>query len=131
MRGVLQRVSGAHPARRLSQRRVQLTDLRVRLGQTSLHTGLASALSQWDLLARRLNAAASQRVEATRHNLSVVGRRLEAASPKAVLERGYVLVVNEEGQPMTSADQVHAGDQVTMRFADGEHRARIEGESDG
>ena len=41
------------------------------------------------------------------------------------------LVVDEEGCPITSAASAAPGDAVKLRFADGERRARIEGDENG
>jgi len=54
------------------------------------------------------------------------GGRLESLSPRAVLERGYVLVQDRAGHPLTLAAEVKAGAQVIMTFADGDVAARVE-----
>ncbi|WP_281650017.1 exodeoxyribonuclease VII large subunit [Novacetimonas hansenii] len=54
------------------------------------------------------------------------GGRLESLSPRAVLERGYVLVQDRAGHPLTLAAEVKAGAQVIMTFADGNVAARVE-----
>ncbi len=57
--------------------------------------------------------------EATAH-LSGLGPRLEAASPLVLLQRGYVLVTNIAGQPVTTAAAVKPGARLRLHFGDGE-----------
>ena len=45
-------------------------------------------------------------------------KRLELLSPVHVMRRGYA-VIERENAPVTRAAQVHAGDVLTLRFADG------------
>ncbi len=122
------KLSDGHPSRRLARRQSELSSIASRLGQMSPDTGLASARGQWDLLARRLEGATTTRLLQAGQQLSSLSQRLDAASPKAVLERGYTLVVDEQGEPLTSAKQASPGQGVKLRFWDGEHRARIEGD---
>lgn len=125
-----QTLADGHPARRLQRRQAELAELVQRLGQSSPQPGLASARGGWELVQRRLMVAGSGHLQRARQNLVVLQQRLHAASAQAVLERGFVLVVGEAGETLTSAGQSHAGDQVTLRFADGQRRARIEGDKD-
>lgn len=52
--------------------------------------------------------------------LAGLGARLEAVSPRAVLARGYALVTDADGQPVTRAAAVRPGDRLRLRFGDGE-----------
>jgi exodeoxyribonuclease VII large subunit len=45
---------------------------------------------------------------------------LDSVSPQRVLERGYAMVTDAEGAPVTSATKVAAGDALTIKFGDGE-----------
>ncbi len=54
-----------------------------------------------------------------RAHLSGLAPRLEAASPLALLQRGYVLVTTPEGQPVTAAKQVKPQDRLRLQFGDG------------
>jgi exodeoxyribonuclease VII large subunit len=50
-----------------------------------------------------------------RHTLA----RVRAMSPKATLERGYAILVDERATTVTSADQVETGSSLTAHLADG------------
>lgn len=52
--------------------------------------------------------------------------RLHSLSPLAVLDRGYALVLDEQGALVRSAAQVAHGDRVTTRLADGTFTSRVE-----
>jgi exodeoxyribonuclease VII large subunit len=60
-------------------------------------------------------------------HLAGLGPRLEAASPMALLQRGYVLVTNPAGQPVTSSASVKPGNKLRLHFGDGEVDAVAQG----
>ncbi len=45
--------------------------------------------------------------------------RLQAADPRAVLARGYALVTDAAGRPVTSAAGVRPAARLRLEFADG------------
>jgi exodeoxyribonuclease VII large subunit len=52
---------------------------------------------------------------------------LEALSPVAILNRGYALVFNLNGQLVKDAAQLQPGDELSARLARGRVRARVTG----
>jgi exodeoxyribonuclease VII large subunit len=56
----------------------------------------------------------------SRARLAGLAARLESVSAQAVLARGYALVLDTEGQAVTSAAQVVPGGRLRLRFGDGE-----------
>jgi exodeoxyribonuclease VII large subunit len=62
-----------------------------------------------------------------RARLEGTGARLESVSPLAVLQRGYALVSDPAGHPLTSAAAVKPGARLKLRFADGEVGATADG----
>lgn len=52
--------------------------------------------------------------------LERAGMRLELLDPKLVLQRGYALLRDEQGLPVTSAARTHPGQALTATLADGE-----------
>jgi exodeoxyribonuclease VII large subunit len=62
-----------------------------------------------------------------RARLDGTGARLESVSPLAVLQRGYALVSDPAGHPLTSAAAVKPGARLKLRFADGEVGATADG----
>jgi exodeoxyribonuclease VII large subunit len=65
-----------------------------------------------------LDRAIQRREEQAMNRLQTLSGRLAALNPLAVLSRGYAAVGFEKGT-VTRAEQVHAGDMLKIRFADG------------
>ena len=59
--------------------------------------------------------------------LSQTSALLDSYSYERVLERGFALVADAKGKPVTSAKALQPGDQVALRFAEGAARAAITG----
>ncbi len=55
-----------------------------------------------------------------RDRLERAALRLELLNPQLVLQRGYALLTDDQGQPVTRPAQVRAGDPVHARLAEGE-----------
>jgi exodeoxyribonuclease VII large subunit len=55
---------------------------------------------------------------------------LRAHDPERTLERGYALVEDTGGEPVTSAATARAAERISLRFADGRVAARTEEEID-
>ncbi len=71
-------------------------------------------------LARLSIAPVQASLRERRAMLAGLGAQLEGVSPLAVLARGYVLVTDAAGQPVTRAAGVRAGESLRLRFEDGE-----------
>jgi exodeoxyribonuclease VII large subunit len=75
----------------------------------------------------RLNAASpARRVELESHRLLALWKRLESASPQSVLKRGYAIVRDETGRPVSRAKGLKAGQPLDNEFHDGRVRVRVE-----
>ena len=79
-------------------------------------------------MARLSDAPLRASLREARARLHGSASRLEAVSPMAVLARGYVLVTDPAGHPLTSATVVAPGAPLRLRFADGEVGARADGD---
>jgi exodeoxyribonuclease VII large subunit len=73
--------------------------------------------------ARRAAGAEMERRRAALHRAEVA---LRAHEPERTLERGYALVENRQGEPVTDVGAASAAERVRLRFADGTVGARIE-----
>ena len=51
--------------------------------------------------------------------LASINSNLKAISPLAVLDRGYAIVMNKNGQALKSSKDLKVGDVVTTRLAEG------------
>ncbi len=78
-------------------------------------------------LGRLSDAPLRASLREARARLEGSAARLEAVSPMAVLARGYALVTDPAGHPLTSAAAIAPGSALRLRFADGELGARADG----
>jgi exodeoxyribonuclease VII large subunit len=81
---------------------------------------------------RVLNGQADSLVAAMRnllvsrhHPLEQLTGQLNALSPVAILERGYALVFDSNGNLVKDAAQLHTGDEITARLYKGRIRATV------
>jgi exodeoxyribonuclease VII large subunit len=79
---------------------------------------------------KRLEPAYARRLDDLGRRLEASGRMLESLSYERVLDRGYALVEDTSGTPVTKARQLGAGDQVKVRFADGVSDMQVLGEGE-
>jgi exodeoxyribonuclease VII large subunit len=121
-RAALQRIERhiPTPATVIGARRHQLDLLSLRLPSGLRHVvQLARGMAAW--LMPRLSLGPVQSVLRAQHtSLAVLAARLEGASYARVLARGFVLVRNRRGHPITSAASIKAGTRLTISFADGD-----------
>jgi exodeoxyribonuclease VII large subunit len=99
-----------------------------------LTTATQRAIAQWRgkadrILGRMSDTPLRASLREARAHLSGLAPRLEAASPLALLQRGYVLVTTPAGQPVTAARQVKPNDALRLHFGDGEIDATVQGAS--
>jgi exodeoxyribonuclease VII large subunit len=75
--------------------------------------------------ARRAAGAEMERRRTALHRAEVA---LRAHEPEHTLARGYALVEDEEGEPLTGRAAAAAAERVKLRFADGTVNAVVKGE---
>ncbi len=68
-----------------------------------------------------------RKLERLESQLKSSGARLEALDPFGVLKRGYAIVTDMEGKPLSRAKELQPGKVVKLKFIDGVIRAEIEG----
>lgn len=103
---------------------------------------ISAAVRHYDLrrvlagIRQELESATAALVSAMRNQLLLnrvrlerAGTALNALSPLAILERGYALVFDSDGNLVKDAAQVHAGDEILARLAKGEIRALVKDKS--
>ena len=79
------------------------------------------------VLGRLTDSVPRAALREARVRLDGTSGRLESVSPLAVLARGYALVTDPKGAPITQAAVVKPGARMRLRFADGEVRATADG----
>jgi exodeoxyribonuclease VII large subunit len=94
----------------------------------AVHRALTTLRGRADrVMGRMSEAPLRSSLREARAHLAGLGPRLEAASPMALLQRGYVLVTNPAGQPVSSAASVKPGNKLRLHFGDGEVDAVAQG----
>jgi exodeoxyribonuclease VII large subunit len=123
LRGRLRLLS---PAAAVEQGHLRLDDLRNRLGAALRDTALRGRHTLAAARGRLLAVAPDRRIRQESHRLLALWKRLESASPKSVLKRGYAIVRDEAGKPVACAKAVKPGQPLVNEFHDGRVRVRAE-----
>lgn len=116
------------PTAQIEQGYLRLDDLSNRLG-----AGLRASV---DICRQRLAEARAQlrhrspetRVQMESHRLLALWKRLQAASPTSVLQRGFVIMRDEQGRPVPRKHGVGSGQKLVAEFGDGQLPVRAERE---
>ncbi|MCU0512041.1 MAG: exodeoxyribonuclease VII large subunit [Anaerolineae bacterium] len=111
----------------LSAARADLNGLRQSLRYHSPARQVNTARQRLDDLEARARQSLAHRLALHRERLHARSAALHAASPAAILARGYAIITrSDDGQPVTSARGLKPGTGITLRLRDGEAPARIE-----
>ncbi|WP_029041756.1 exodeoxyribonuclease VII large subunit [Cucumibacter marinus] len=106
--------------------RRELDSVGNRLLPVSLKHRIADRQDRLDRTAERLVPGFGRRLEKAASRLDAVGKLLDALSYKAVLERGFALVLDEDERLVRSASGVETGQPLAVRLADGDIQVRVE-----
>ncbi len=79
-----------------------------------------------DFSLSRFQSAMQRGIEHRNIHLQAQSKLLEALSFKSILGRGYALVRNQQGQPVTSTAHIRQGDQISVELKDGVIYSRVE-----
>jgi exodeoxyribonuclease VII large subunit len=125
-RVLAQRLHLAHPQRRLDQAATRLGLLCQRLLHSSALAGRAADLPRLGEARRRLGPALDAMLGTKAHRLDLLAARLGAMDPKGPLERGFVLVRDLDGRPLTRSAAAPVAAQVELQWLDGRRRAALD-----
>lgn len=115
------------PAAQIQQGQLRLDDLANRLGG-ALRTALQLKRERFIAGRTELQRVSPEtRVQLESHRLLALWKRLQAASPASVLNRGFVIMRDEQGRPVQKKAAVRAGQQLAAEFKDGSVRVTAEG----
>ena len=111
--------SGQAMHKQLSQLKERLNSFRQKRVLTDPSASIDNRRISLDYSRDRL-CAAQERI------LSGLASSLDAMSPLRVLSRGYAVAEDETGNTVKSAEQLHPGELLRLRFADGGADCRVE-----
>ncbi len=122
------------PARALQRQRSDLNQ-KIREIRAASERGLADRAGRQErigtvVLERAWRRAIGADMEKRRAALKRAEVTLRAHEPERTLERGYALVEDPGGEPVTTAEAAAAAGEVKLRFADGRVRASIDGDGE-
>jgi exodeoxyribonuclease VII large subunit len=118
------------PARALQRERAKLNQ-KIREIRAAAERGLSRRADSQ----RRIGTVVLERARARAVGADMDKRRdalhraavaLRAHEPERTLERGYALVEDPAGEPLTSAAEAGAAERISLRFSDGRVRAKPE-----
>lgn len=118
------------PARALQRERSSLNQ-KIREIRAASERGVAERTAKQRrigtvVLERARRRAAGAEMDGRRAALHRAAVALRAHEPERTLERGYALVEDDGGEPLTSAAEASAAERISLRFSDGRVRARPE-----
>ncbi|HYC73089.1 MAG TPA: exodeoxyribonuclease VII large subunit [Opitutaceae bacterium] len=114
------------PAAMVEQHHLRLDDLANRLS-AGLRHGVQARREQLAGARARFGAVAPEkRIAQESHRLLALWKRLESASPGSVLKRGFAVVRDEAGRPVSRAQSLRSGQGIVTEFHDGQVKSRVE-----
>jgi exodeoxyribonuclease VII large subunit len=114
------------PRALVEQNHLRLDDLRNRLGSALRDAMQLSRQALNGAGIRLATASPEKRVQHESHRLLALWKRLESASPRSVLNRGYAIVRDDTGRPVSRAAALKPGQALVNEFHDGQVRVRTE-----
>jgi len=113
----------------------QSENLIATIGDRLAHAPLSRRFDEVDKTLARispaLDVAVGRHIQSAETRLAGLSDLLESYSFKRVLERGYTVVRDETGVPITSISKARPGNIVGLEFADGVASAVVSGEKPG
>jgi exodeoxyribonuclease VII large subunit len=114
------------PAAQIEQGWLRLDEYANRLGAALRSAAQLRRQQLSDVVAVFERRSPEARVQFESHRLLALWKRLQAASPASVLNRGFVIMRDDRGQPLPRRAGVQAGRRLTAEFADGSLPVRTE-----
>lgn len=114
------------PAAQIEQGFLRLDDLANRLGSALRHSAQERRQQLADVRSQLAQHAPEKRVQAESQRLLSLWKRLQAASPASVLNRGFVVLRDETGKPVTRRAELKPAQSLAAEFADGQVKLRSE-----
>lgn len=114
------------PAAQIEQGFLRIDDLGNRLAAALRGAAQTRRQQLGEARAALARVSPEFRVQTESHRLLSLWKRLQAASPASVLNRGFVIMRDEAGRPLMRRADVRAGQALAAEFADGTAPVRAE-----
>ena len=89
------------------------------------HQKIERATERAEQFTDRLRRCLSEMLSRCGDRTEQLGKLLESYSFHSVLNRGFALVRDQDGQPVLTASETRAGDTLSIEFADGRIGAKV------
>jgi exodeoxyribonuclease VII large subunit len=113
------------PAAQIEQGFLRIDDLSNRLGAALRHTVQERRRELAEAAADLERLSPERRVEFESHRLLSLWKRLQAASPGSVLNRGFVIMRDADGKPVMRRAGLKSGQELSAEFADGAAKMNV------
>lgn len=120
-----QKLELLHPRKNLGLRQERLAELESRLKRLGPRW-LEEKKAALQLLRERLERYQKGYLPAQRQALERLASQLELLAPERVLERGYALVTNAQGQVVRASTSLQKGEFFQVRFQKGSLEAKVQ-----
>ncbi len=114
------------PAAQVEQGFLRLDDLGNRLVAALRDAAQARRQQLGEARAALARVSPEFRVQTESHRLLALWKRLQAASPASVLNRGFAIVRDEAGRPVMRRAEIAPGQKLVTEFADGTASVRAD-----
>jgi exodeoxyribonuclease VII large subunit len=114
------------PTAQVEQGYLRLDDLSGRLRAALRGSVHAQRQRLNDVRSLLIQRSPERRVQMESHRLLALWKRLQAASPKSVLNRGFVILRDEQGTPVPKRKGLERGKKLTAEFGDGSVPLRVD-----
>ena len=115
----------ARATERVVQGRLRLKVLESRLARLHPKVGLHDTRAKVEELHKRHQLVMEQLIVKEKQVVAGLAGRLNALSPLGVLERGYGIVLDSNGQAIVDSQGVSVGDSLDIRVAKGKLQAKV------
>jgi exodeoxyribonuclease VII large subunit len=103
----------------LNTRRWTLSDTQNRLLRQAPRARILNDRQRLDDLLHRTETALAHQMKLHRAQLNGLSQQLASLNPLAIIERGYAVITQADGQVVRRTGQVAPGDPLTVRVSDG------------
>jgi exodeoxyribonuclease VII large subunit len=115
-----------HFGRRLARHRAVLATAEVALSRAHPHRRIGAQRAALAALSQRLGTIARRTLQRRRGQFDSLAHKLDALSPRRVLDRGYSLTFGADGRLLTDAAAATPGDRIRVALKRGEIIATVD-----
>ena len=112
---------------KLRQEYNALTELKTRLSVVSPQQRIFEYEKSFELCKTKIQHFVQETINKKAADITKTAAKLEGLNPVKILSRGYS-IAEKDGKAVNSAKMLKSGDEFTLRFSDGEIKAKATGE---